>query len=43
MSSGRLARALFGILFLAGFAAVSILRMSTAPMSEDFGKEKAED
>lgn len=41
MSSGRVARAMFGILFLAGFAAVSILRMSTAPMSEDFGKEQA--
>ena len=40
MNSGRIARAVFGVLFFVGFIAVTILRLSNAPMSEDFGKEK---
>ena len=40
MSSKHISRAVFGVLFIIGFIAVSILRLSTATMSEDFGKEE---
>ena len=40
MSSGRISRAVFGVLFLIGFAVLSIMRVSNSVMSEDVGKEE---
>ncbi|MBQ7895331.1 MAG: M15 family metallopeptidase [Oscillospiraceae bacterium] len=40
MSSGRISRAVFGVLFLIGFAVLSIMRFSNSMMSEDVGKEE---